>query len=458
MIFDDAPARARFQITFERFKENRYMPHAPLLFAPFRLGGLTLPNRIAVSPMCQYVAIDGFADDWHLVHLGSRAVGGAGLVIVEATAVTPEGRITPGDLGLWKDEQIAPLARIVRFLHAQGAYAGIQIAHAGRKASMCAPWLPEQLLTPEQGGWTDIAAPSAIPFASHYAQPQGLTLDGIDRLVEAFVATARRALKAGFDLLEIHAAHGYLLHEFLSPLANHRIDEYGGSFENRTRLLVRVVDAVREVWPLEQPLLVRISATDWVDDPGVGSTPQADQTSAANGASPTARSVDPGTGLDGAASWTIGQSVALAKVLKKRGVEMIDVSSGGMVPHAKIPSSPGYQVPFAARIRAESGIATAAVGLITTAPQAEQIVAAGEADLVLLAREFLREPYWPLVASAELGANQSWPVPYHRAAPRGAALREPLAGLGPLDEIVGRGLRGWDGSLDRLVLAAGEKS
>ncbi len=420
------------------------MPHTSQLFSPFPLAGITLPNRIAVSPMCQYVAADGFADDWHLVHLGSRAVGGAGLVIVEATAVTPEGRITPGDMGLWKNAQIEPLARIARFLHTQGAYAGIQIAHAGRKASMTAPWLPERLLSPEEGGWTEIFAPSAIAFDRHYGQPQALTLEGIDRVVEAFVATAARALEAGFDLLEIHAAHGYLLHEFLSPIANHRTDEYGGSFENRTRMLVRVVDAVREVWPLDLPLLVRISATDWVETEAAAED------------------------LDGAASWNLTQSVALAKVLKKRGVDMIDVSSGGMVPNAKIPTAPGYQVPFAARIRAEAGIPTAAVGMITTPAQAEAIVAGGEADLVLLAREFLRQPYWPLTASAELGGNQSWPVPYHRAAPRGAALREPLADRDSGSE---QSERSWsrrerarllglqrEQPADRLVLAAGEKS
>ena len=376
--------------------------------------------------MCQYVAADGFADDWHLVHLGSRAVGGAGLVMVEATAVTPEGRITPGDLGLWKDAQIAPLARIVRFLHTQGAYAGIQLAHAGRKASMTAPWEPERLLSPDEGGWTEILAPSATAFDRHYGQPQALTLEGMDRVIRAFAATAVRALEAGFDLLEIHAAHGYLLHEFLSPLANHRTDEYGGSFENRTRLLVRVVDAVREVWPLDLPLLVRISATDWAEN----EAPAAD--------------------FDGATSWTVEQSIALAKVLKTRGVDMIDVSSGGLVPHAKIETGPGYQVPFAARIRTEAGIATAAVGMITTASQAEAIVAAEEADLVLLAREFLREPYWPLEASAELGADQSWPVPYHRAAPKGASLREPLKGS--------KNQADHQAEAGRLVLTAGEKS
>ena len=375
------------------------------LFTPFPLAGITLPNRIVVSPMCQYVATDGFAEDWHLVHLGSRAVGGAGLVIVEATAVTPEGRITPGDLGLWKDEQVEPLARIVRFLHTQGAYAGIQLAHAGRKASMEVPWLPEHLLTPEQGGWTDIPAPSDTAFDRHYGQPQALSQAGIDRVVAAFVDTARRTLAAGFDLLELHAAHGYLLHEFLSPLANHRTDQYGGSFENRTRLLLQVVDAIREVWPLNLPLLVRISATDWVDE------------STAAGL---------GQPLDAATSWTIDQSVALAGLLKKRGVDMIDVSSGGVVPHAKIPSAPGYQVPFAARIRAEAHVPTAAVGLITKAEQAEAILERGEADLILLAREFLREPYWPLAASAKLGANQSWPVPYHRAGPKNVSLRRPL--------------------------------
>ncbi|HEY0785345.1 MAG TPA: NADH:flavin oxidoreductase/NADH oxidase, partial [Acidobacteriaceae bacterium] len=369
------------------------------LFSPFRLGGLTLPNRIVVSPMCQYSAEDGFANDWHLVHLGSRAVGGAGLILVEASAVTPEGRITPGDLGIWKQEHVEPLARIVRFLHSQGSYAGIQLAHAGRKASMAAPWVPEHHLQPEEGGWAPIYAPSASAFDRHYGQPEALDLAGIDRIVRAFADATTRALQAGFDALELHAAHGYLLHEFLSPLSNHRTDEYGGSFENRARLLVRVVDAVREVWPLDLPLLVRISATDWAE------TATADASS----------------------SWTLDQSVALARLLKTRGVEMIDVSSGGLIPNVKIPSAPGYQVPFAARIRAEAAIPTAAVGMITTPQQAEEILAAAQADLVLLAREFLREPYWPLRASAELAGDQSWAVPYHRAAPRGARLREPIA-------------------------------
>jgi 2,4-dienoyl-CoA reductase-like NADH-dependent reductase (Old Yellow Enzyme family) len=405
-------------------------PASPQLFTPYKLAGITLPNRIAVSPMCQYSAQDGMANDWHLVHLGSRAVGGAGLILVEASAVSAEGRITPGDMGLWKEAQIEPLARIVRFLHSQGTYAGIQLAHAGRKASMSATWLPEHLAQPDEGGWTDIVAPSATAFDRHYGQPHALTIDGIDRLVEAFADAAVRALSAGFDLAEIHSAHGYLLHEFLSPLANHRTDEYGGSFENRTRLLLRVVDAVREVWPLDLPLLVRISATDWMEE-----------------------AVEPGdahssTSLDDATTWTPDQSVALAKVLKTRGVDMIDVSSGGLVPNAKIPLAPGYQVPFAARIRREAAIPTAAVGLITTAEQAEAILRDGDADLVFLAREMLREPYWPLHASAELGGQQSWPVPYHRAAPKGASLREPIAA--PEAQIAQR--------TERDVVTAGERS
>ena len=366
------------------------------LFSPLQVGSLRLPNRIAVSPMCQYSAADGLANDWHLVHLGSRATGGAGLVIVEATAVTPEGRITPQDLGLWKEEQIAPLARITRFLHSQGAYAGIQLAHAGRKASMSQPWMPERLVPPAEGGWTEIYAPSATAFDRHYGTPHALEAAGIDRIVDAFAQSAARALAAGFDLLEIHAAHGYLLHEFLSPLANHRTDEYGGSFGNRTRALLRVVDAVRTVWPAEKPLLVRLSATDWME-------------------------------AEAEASWTVDQSVELARVLKTRGVDMIDVSSGGLVPHAKIVAGPGYQVPFAHRIRNEAGIATAAVGAITDPHQAEAILREGSADLVLLARELLRAPYWPMQAAAALETEIPWVPQYARAAAHKPSLREPLA-------------------------------
>jgi 2,4-dienoyl-CoA reductase-like NADH-dependent reductase (Old Yellow Enzyme family) len=366
--------------------------HPSHLFSPLQLAGVAFANRVFVSPMCQYSSEDGFSNDWHLVHLGSRAVGGAGLVLTEAAAVLAEGRISPQDLGFWKDEHIAGLKRIVEFLHGQGARAGVQLAHAGRKASMARPWAPEQrYLTPSEGGWQNVMAPSAVPFAESYAHPDALDLAGIHTITRAFARAAERALEAGFDLVELHAAHGYLLHEFLSPLSNRRSDQYGGSFENRIRLLVEVVDAVRAVWPGELPLLVRISATDWVEG-----------------------------------GWDIEQSVALAKVLKEHKVDLIDVSSGGMSPQAVMPLGPGYQTPFAERIRREAHIATGAVGMITAAAQAEHILRTGQADVVLLAREFLREPYWPLKAATELGDTTSWPAQYLRAAPRGSPQREAL--------------------------------
>jgi 2,4-dienoyl-CoA reductase-like NADH-dependent reductase (Old Yellow Enzyme family) len=348
---------------------------------------------VFVSPMCQYSSKDGFSNDWHLVHLGSRAVGGAGLVMTEAAAVLAEGRITPQDLGLWKDEHIAGLKRIVEFLHGQGARAAVQLAHAGRKASMARPWAPEQRsLTPSEGGWKNVVAPSAIPFAENYAQPNALDLGGIQTITRAFTRATERALEAGFDVVELHAAHGYLLHEFLSPLSNRRSDQYGGSFENRIRLVVEVVDAMRAVWPAELPLLVRISATDWAEG-----------------------------------GWDVEQSVALAKVLKEHKVDLIDVSSGGMTPQQAMPVGPGYQTPFAERIRREAQIPTGAVGMITDAAQAEHILRTGQADVVLLARELLREPYWPLQAAKELGDITSWPAQYLRAAPPGSREREPLA-------------------------------
>lgn len=361
------------------------------LFAPITFRTISLPNRICVSPMCEYSSEDGFANDWHVVHLGSRAVGGAGLVFSEASAVLPEGRITPHDLGIWKDEHIAELKRIVAFLHAQGAHAGIQLAHAGRKASMSRPWEGELLLSAAEDGWTNVVAPSAIAFAETYARPHELDGPGIRRVTGAFALAARRALTAGFDIVELHAAHGYLIHEFLSPLSNHRTDKYGGSFENRIRLLIETVEAVRRDWPAELPLFVRISATDWVDG-----------------------------------GWNIDESVALARVLKQHHVDLVDVSSGGMVPGAKIPAGPGYQVPFAERIRRESGIATASVGMITDAAQADQIVRNGQADLVFLAREFLRDPYWPLHAADQLHAEVSWPSQYLRAAHRNTSSRVPV--------------------------------
>ena len=357
------------------------------LFSPLKLRGLTLANRIAVSPMCQYSCEDGFASDWHLVHLGSRAIGGAGLVIMEATAVAPEGRISPQDHGIWKDAHIEKLRQITAFCQAQGSHAGIQLAHAGRKASMSAPWLGEKMVPPGEGGWPTVA-PSAIPFAPHYSQPAALSLEGIQRIVADFRAAAVRSLAAGFDVIEIHAAHGYLLHEFLSPLSNQRIDQYGGSFDNRIRALVQVVDAVREVWPGTHPLFVRISATDWAEG-----------------------------------GWNIEESVELAKVLGGRGVDLIDASSAALIPGVKVPVGPGYQVPFAERIRREAGIATGAVGMITDPAQADQIIRHGQADLVFLARELLRDPYWPMHAAARLGKAVRWPVQYLRAAPSGSVAR-----------------------------------
>jgi 2,4-dienoyl-CoA reductase-like NADH-dependent reductase (Old Yellow Enzyme family) len=360
------------------------------LFSPLQLRSVTFANRIGVSPMCQYSSQDGFASDWHMVHLGSRAQGGAGLVVLEASAVTSEGRITPGDLGIYKDEHVEGLARIARFIHGQGARVGIQLAHAGRKASMDVPWAGERLLGPDEGGWIPLG-PSALAFAENYAVPQALDLAGIEAVVEAFAAAARRARKAGFDLVEIHGAHGYLLNEFLSPLANKRTDEYGGSFENRTRLILRVVDAVRSAWPEHLPLFVRISATDWVEG-----------------------------------GWTIDESVELARLLRAHGVDLVDASSGGLSPLAKIPVGPGYQAPFAARIREEAGIATAAVGMITEPAQAQALIAEGKADLVLLARAMLRDPYWAVHAAAELGIDANWPVQYLRAAPKGSQVRKAL--------------------------------
>ncbi len=337
--------------------------------------------------MCQYSAEDGFANDWHMVHLGARAQGGPGLVMLEASAVLAEGRITPADLGIWKDEHIEGLARIVRFLHGQGVRAGIQLAHAGRKASMSTPFGPERLLAAEEGGWEPVG-PSASAFAPHYGVPRALDQAGIDAVIAAFAAAAVRAQKAGFDVVELHGAHGYLLHEFLSPLANQRTDSYGGSLENRTRLMVQVADAVRAVWPAEKPLFARISATDWVEG-----------------------------------GWTIDESVELAKVLRGHGVDLIDASSGGMAPTAKIPVGPAFQAPFAARIKAEAGIATAAVGMITEPEQANALIAEGKADLVFLARATLRDPYWPVHAAAALGAEASWPKQYLRAAPAHAPAR-----------------------------------
>ncbi len=363
---------------------DRKVPEIDLL-SPLTIRGVTFRNRIAMSPMCEYSAQDGFADDWHLVHLGSRAVGGVALVVVEATAVAADGRITPGDLGIWKDEQIEPLERIAKFVHRQGAVAGIQLAHAGRKASCDLPWKGGAgLKTREQGGWT-VVAPSAIPFGEESPVPVALDESGIDGIVDAFEAGARRALSAGFKLLEIHAAHGYLLHEFLSPISNHRNDQYGGSLENRMRLLLRVAERLRSVMPEEMPLFVRISATDWVDG-----------------------------------GWDIEEAVELAKRLKALGVDLIDVSSGGMVPYARVPMAKGYQVPFARRIREGADIRTGAVGLITEPHHADEIVTGGDANMVFIARELLREPYWALKAQRALGEEATWPIQYWYAVKRGA--------------------------------------
>lgn len=359
------------------------------LFQPLVLRQLTLPNRIVVSPMCQYSAEDGLANDWHLVHLGSRAVGGAGLVLFEATAVLPEGRISPADLGLWSDEQVEPLARITRFIRAQGARAGIQLAHAGRKAATPAPWLGQHgTLAVAEGGWQPVA-PSPLAFDPNHQVPRALDARGIEAVVTAFADAARRALHAGFEVVEVHAAHGYLLHQFLSPLSNRRDDAYGGSFENRIRLLLEVTRAVREVWPADLPLLVRLSATDWVED-----------------------------------GWNAVDTVELARRLKALGVDLIDVSSGGTAAKAEIPVGPGYQTQFAERVRREAGIATGAVGMITEAAQAEHILRTGQADLIFLARELLRDPYWPLHAADFLHERAvPWPPQYVRAAHRDTPIR-----------------------------------
>jgi len=348
------------------------------LFSPLQIRGITLKNRIAVSPMCQYSSIDGFATDWHLVHLGSRAVGGASLVIAEATAASEEGRISPGDLGIWKDDHIAPLQKIAGFIHQQGAVAGIQLAHAGRKASRTEPWNGNLAIDKKNGGWQTVA-PSAISFSGDN-MPSSLSVEQIKLVIADFKSAAQRALSAGFKVIEIHAAHGYLINEFLSPLSNTRTDQYGGVFENRIRLLLKIIAVIREVIPDGLPLFVRISASDWKEG-----------------------------------GWTIEDSVALAGILKTSGVDLIDCSSGGLVPDAKIPAAPGYQVPFAETIRNQTGILTGAVGIIVTPSQAEEIITGGKADMVMLARELLRNPYFPLHAARELNQEITWPVQYERA-------------------------------------------
>jgi 2,4-dienoyl-CoA reductase-like NADH-dependent reductase (Old Yellow Enzyme family) len=355
------------------------------LFEPLTLRELTIPNRILVSPMCEYSSTNGFATDWHLVHLGGRAVGGAGLVFTEATAVTPEGRISPEDLGIWSDAHVDMLSRITHFIRGQRRASGMQLAHAGRKGSTKRPW--EGTGAVERDGWEPIA-PQSVPFAENFPVPRELDTTGIRQVVQAFRDAGRRARAAGFDVVEVHAAHGYLLHEFMSPASNTRTDDYGGSFENRIRLCLEVVEAVREVWPERLPVFVRISCTDWVDG-----------------------------------GWDIEQSIGLARALKLRGVDLIDCSSGGNIAHARVPIGPGYHVPFAERIRREAGIATGVVGLITEPAQANLIVAEGRADCVLMARELLRDPYFPLRAARELGVAVDWPAQYLRAAPPQAPSR-----------------------------------
>ena len=350
-----------------------------MLFDPLMLGDVTLRNRIAISPMCEYSAVDGVPNDWHLVHLGSRAVGGAGLVFTEATAVSPEGRISPADTGLWNETQQVAWARIAAFISEQGAVPGIQLAHAGRKASTDVAWQGGKPLDEAHGGWTPVG-PSATAFADGYPTPLALDAAGIRKVVDDFVAATVRSRDAGFRVIELHAAHGYLLHAFLSPLSNQRDDAYGGSLDNRARLLREIVVAVRVEWPAPKPLVVRVSATDWVDG-----------------------------------GWAIDECVTLARWLKEDGVDLIDCSSGGNVPHAKIPVGPGYQVPFAARIRREAGIATGAVGLITTGAQADAILTDGDADLILIARESLRDPYFPRREAAALGVDIDVPAQYRRS-------------------------------------------
>ena len=360
------------------------MPH---LFEPLSLRDLTLANRIVVSPMCQYSCVDGFSNDWHFVHLASRAVGGAALVFTEASAVTAAGRISPNDLGIYDDSHVAGLARIVHFIHGQSTRAGIQIAHAGRKGSTARPWEGGRAVPPSAGGWQPVG-PTDEAFTAGYPVPSELTVVEIAAIVDAFKRAAQRALAARFDVLEIHAAHGYLIHEFLSPLVNSRTDAYGGSFDRRVRLCLEVVDAVRAVWPDRLPVFVRVSSTDWKDG-----------------------------------GWDIEECVELARRLRGRGVDLIDCSSAGAVADAAIPVGPGYQVPFAERIRREAGIPTGAVGLITAPEQADAIIRGERADCVLLARELLRDPYWPLRAARELGQVVPWPSQYLRAAPHGTPSR-----------------------------------
>jgi 2,4-dienoyl-CoA reductase-like NADH-dependent reductase (Old Yellow Enzyme family) len=349
-----------------------------VLFSSLQIRDVALKNRIAISPMCQYSAQDGFANDWHFVHLGSRATGGAGLVITEAAAVSAEGRISPYDLGLWKDEHVEPLHRIVNFIHQQGCVAAVQLAHAGHKASSQTPFEGGRYIAPADGGWQPISA-SSYQLVANDAQSKDISTSEIEQIIADFKSATHRALAAGFKVIEIHAAHGYLLNGFLSPLVNRRTDDYGGSFANRTRLLIAIVQETRKIIPNGMPLFVRLSATDWT-----------------------------------AGGWTIEDSVALSRILKNEGVDLIDCSSGGLTAPSNIPVAPNYQVPFAEKIKQEVGIQTGAVGLITTPKQAEGIIENNQADLVLIARESLRDPQFPLRAAHELGATVKWPVQYER--------------------------------------------
>ncbi len=369
------------------------MPTPPdTLFTPLQQRSVTLPNRIVVSPMCQYSSVDGHASDWHLVHLGTRAIGGAGTVFTEAAAVSPEARITPGDLGIYSDDHIPFLSRITEFLKAHGSVPAIQLAHAGRKASMTAPWVtPSHTSTAAEGGWTNVVAPSALRFHDEYPLPQALDRAGMDKVLSDFTAATKRAAAAGFLLAEVHAAHGYLADEFLSPLSNTRTDEYGGSLANRARFPLEIIRAVRAAFPANLPVWVRVSAVDWVEG-----------------------------GL------SIEDTVEFGRLVKAEGVDLLDVSSGGNDPRQQIPIGPGYQVAFAERIRRETGLATGAVGMITDPAQADQIIRTGQADVVLLARELLREPYWPLRAADQLHHPASWPVQYERAAQGKVQRRQPL--------------------------------
>jgi 2,4-dienoyl-CoA reductase-like NADH-dependent reductase (Old Yellow Enzyme family) len=379
---ESIPVRARKRAYCYAMAPTNHITGSPMesrLFSPFRLRELTFRNRIFVSPMCQYSSEDGMPTDWHLVHLGSRAVGGAGMVMVEATAVSPEGRISPKDSGIWSDAHASAFKLIAAFIKANGAVPAIQLAHAGRKASTDVPWQGGNGLGPDQGGWQPLA-PSAIPFSEKYIMPREMTERDIEQFVSDMAAAASRALKAGFETIEIHNAHGYLLHEFLSPLSNHRTDQYGGSLENRMRLPLRIAKTARELWPSHLPVFVRISASDWVEG-----------------------------------GWDLPQSIELCKRYKAIGIDLIDCSSGGLSPKARIPVGPGYQVPFAEAIRREAGIPTGAVGMITEPQEAEQIIAEGKADVILLARAMLRNPYWPLHAAKMLGADVKWPIQYERA-------------------------------------------